>query len=116
MIGRAAQGRPWIFREIAHYLRHGRRADPPPLAEIRAVLRAHLLELHDFYGEAAGLRIARKHVSWYTSGLAGGAAFRHAFNKLESAQAQLHALEAYFDQLGHAAEPYTSDAREELAA
>jgi tRNA-dihydrouridine synthase B len=116
MIGRAAQGRPWIFREIAHYLRHGSRAAPPALAEIRAVLRAHLAELHAFYGEFAGLRIARKHVSWYTGSLAGSAIFRHAFNKLESAQEQLDALDAYFDRLERESEPYTNDAREELAA
>ena len=116
MIGRAAQGRPWIFREMAHFLRHGSRCAPPALAEIRAVLRAHLAELHAFYGELSGARIARKHVSWYTGSLAGGTVFRHAFNKLESAQEQLDALEAYFDRLEREAEPYSNDAREELAA
>ncbi len=116
MIGRAAQGRPWIFREITHFLQHGHRAPAPALAEIRAVLHAHLLELHAFYGEFLGLRVARKHVSWYTESLAGSREFRQAFNKLESARAQIDALESYFDQLECAACPYVNDAREELAA
>ena len=116
MIGRAAQGRPWIFRDIAHYLAHGTPAAPPSLDEIRAVLCAHVAELHAFYGEFSGLRVARKHVSWYTGSLAGGTAFRHTFNKLESARAQLDHLEGYFDRLEREACPYTDDAREELAA
>ncbi|MGH8667331.1 MAG: tRNA dihydrouridine synthase DusB [Burkholderiales bacterium] len=116
MIGRAAQGRPWIFREIAHYLEHGARAAPPSLHEFRAVLRAHVAELHAFYGEFSGLRVARKHVSWYTGSLAGGTAFRHTFNKLESARAQLDRLDAYFDGLEREACFYAHDAREELAA
>jgi tRNA-dihydrouridine synthase B len=118
MIGRAAQGRPWIFREIAHYLAHRTHAVPPTLQEMRAVLHAHLTELHAFYGEFSGLRVARKHVSWYTGSLADGTAFRHAFNKLESAREQLEALDAYFDRLESQACPFTStnDAREELAA
>ncbi|MPZ44896.1 MAG: tRNA dihydrouridine synthase DusB [Betaproteobacteria bacterium] len=116
MIGRAAQGRPWIFRDIAHYLEHGVRAVAPSLDEIRAVLRVHLAELHAFYGEFSGLRVARKHVSWYTGSLAGGTAFRHAFNKLESARAQLDHLDRYFDRLEREACPYADDAREELAA
>src|SRR5690606_29150793 len=116
MIGRAAQGRPWIFREIDHFLRHGRPSAPPPVTEIRSVLHAHLLELHAFYGEFLGLRVARKHVSWYTEKLVGSRAFRHAFNKLESARAQIDALDAYFDRLECAPDLYANDAREELAA
>jgi tRNA-dihydrouridine synthase B len=117
MIGRAAQGRPWIFREIDHYLRCGSRAPAPELAEIHAVLRTHLLELHAFYGEFSGIRVARKHVSWYTHSLAGSAAFRHAFNKLESAEAQLDALDGYFEQLECEAQALGNyGAREELAA
>ena len=80
------------------------------------MLRAHLEELHAFYGEFSGLRVARKHVSWYTGSLPGGAQFRHAFNELESARAQLDALEAYFDRLEREAGCYAYDAREELAA
>jgi tRNA-dihydrouridine synthase B len=116
MIGRAAQGRPWIFRDIAHYLEHGTPAAPPSLAEIRAVLCAHVAELHAFYGEFSGLRVARKHVSWYMESLAGGAVLRHTFNKLESARAQLDHLDRYFDRLEREACPYADDAREELAA
>jgi tRNA-dihydrouridine synthase B len=116
MIGRAAQGRPWIFREIAYYLAHGRAAAPPTVAEVRAVLRAHVEELHAFYGEFLGVRVARKHVSWYTESLAGGVQFRHAFNKLESARGQLDALDAYFDRLADSGALFVGDAREELAA
>jgi tRNA-dihydrouridine synthase B len=116
MIGRAAQGRPWIFRDIAHYLEHGTRAAPPSLDEIRAVLCAHVGELYAFYGEFSGLRVARKHVSWYTGSLAGGSVLRHTFNKLESARAQLDHLDRYFDRLEREACPYADDAREELAA
>jgi tRNA-dihydrouridine synthase B len=115
MIGRAAQGRPWIFREIAHYLAHGVPSDPPPIAEIRAVLRRHEQELHDFDGEFSGVRVARKHVSWYTASLVAGAEFRRAFNALENASAQLEALERFFDRL--AGMPgMAASAREELAA
>ncbi len=116
MIGRAAQGRPWIFREIAHYLEHVAAPAPPSLGEIRAVLCAHVGELHAFYGELCGLRVARKHVSWYTAALAGGAVFRHTFNRLESARAQLDELDRYFDRLERDACPDEYDAREELAA
>jgi tRNA-dihydrouridine synthase B len=117
MIGRAAQGRPWIFREIAHFLAHGTPAAQPEPAEIRAVLRAHVQELHAFYGEFTGVRVARKHVSWYTHSLAAGAQFRHAFNALESAGDQLEALDAYFDRLASAGDAMASEAgEEELAA
>jgi len=116
MIGRAAQGRPWIFREIEHYLRHGVDAPPPAADEIRRVLSAHLAELHAFYGEVPGLRIARKHIGWYTAALPGGASFRHQFIRLESAQAQLAALAAYFNWLEDGGYELAADAREELAA
>jgi tRNA-dihydrouridine synthase B len=116
MIGRAAQGRPWIFREIAHFLTHGEPAAPPGPAEIRAVLRAHVQELHAFYGELTGVRVARKHVSWYTQSLAAGAQFRHTFNALESASGQLDALDAYFDRLASAGDTLASETGEELAA
>ena len=79
MIGRAAQGRPWIFREIVHFLATGEQLAPPEVSEIHA--RAccdHLQDLYAFYGEEAGVRIARKHISWYTKELAGSTAFRHA--------------------------------------
>ena len=114
MIGRAAQGRPWIFREIEHFLRHGVYAPPASSAEVGRVLIAHVAELHAFYGEHQGLRVARKHVSWYMAGLGGGSEFRHNFNRLESAQSQLDALETFF--LALAERECEAHAREELAA
>jgi tRNA-dihydrouridine synthase B len=99
MIGRAAQGRPWMFREISHYLETGAHLQPPPVAEIHRVLVAHLHELYEFYGEYTGMRVARKHISWYTKGLAGSAAFRHAMNQLESSAAQLIAVDEFFGEL-----------------
>ena len=99
MIGRAAQGRPWMFREIEHFLQTGERLPPPEVAEIHRVLVGHLHDLYDFYGEYTGVRVARKHISWYTKGLAGSAAFRHAMNRLESSVEQLAAVETFFAQL-----------------
>jgi len=116
MIGRAAQGRPWIFREVNHYLATGVRMPSPAIAEMRAVLVEHLRGLHAFYGEYLGLRVARKHVSWYTAGLAGSTAFRHDFNGLESAETQIRALDAYFARLELTGSMVDADAREELAA
>jgi tRNA-dihydrouridine synthase B len=99
MIGRAAQGRPWMFREILHYLETGGRLPPPEVAEIHRVLVAHLHDLYEFYGEHTGVRVARKHISWYSKGLAGSAAFRHAMNQLETCREQLAAVDAFFAQL-----------------
>jgi tRNA-dihydrouridine synthase B len=99
MIGRAAQGRPWMFREIQHYLETGGQLPPPEVGEIHRVLVAHLHDLYDFYGEHTGVRVARKHISWYTKGLAGSAAFRHAMNQLETCREQLAAVDAFFAQL-----------------
>jgi tRNA-dihydrouridine synthase B len=99
MIGRAAQGRPWMFREITHYLETGRRLPPPEVTEIHRVLLAHLHDLYDFYGEFTGVRVARKHISWYTKGLAGSAAFRHAMNQLLTRAEQLSAVDEFFAQL-----------------
>ena len=115
MIGRAAQGRPWIFRQIADYLDHGVPPAPPSAREIRRVLVDHMHELHAFYGEIPGSRIARKHVSWYTAGLPGAAQFRQAFNALENPHAQCAALDEYFGRL-ESADQVAADAREELAA
>ncbi|EOC1323058.1 tRNA dihydrouridine synthase DusB [Cronobacter sakazakii] len=97
MIGRAAQGRPWIFREIQHYLDTGELLPPLPLAEVKRLLCAHVRELHDFYGQAKGYRIARKHVAWYLQGHAPDDQFRRTFNAIEDASEQLEALEAYFE-------------------
>jgi tRNA-dihydrouridine synthase B len=101
MIGRAAQGRPWLFREIEHYLKTGTVLPAPTFAEIHTILRTHLADLYDFYGEDTGVKIARKHISWYTKGIVGAARFRHAMNQMESVDAQLAATDEFF--LGHAA-------------
>jgi tRNA-dihydrouridine synthase B len=114
MIGRAAQGRPWMFREVQHFLDTGDRLPPPEVAEIHRVLRAHLDDLYEFYGEYTGVRIARKHISWYTKGLAGSAAFRHAMNRLETRREQLDAVEEFFAQLAGRGQRLTYV--EELAA
>jgi tRNA-dihydrouridine synthase B len=99
MIGRAAQGRPWMFREIQHFLETGQRLPAPEVGEIHRVLIGHLNDLYQFYGEYTGVRVARKHISWYTKGLAGSAAFRHAMNQLETSAAQLQAVNDFFAQL-----------------
>ena len=99
MIGRAAQGRPWIFREIGHYLATGEHLPPPEVEEIRRVLIAHLDDLYAFYGELTGVRVARKHIGWYTKGLAGSAAFRHRMNQLATVAEQRTAVESFFAEL-----------------
>jgi len=99
MIGRAAQGRPWIFREIAHYLATGATLPPPTVAEARVLISEHLADHYDFYGEALGVRIARKHLGWYTAGLPGAQALRAVVNEVTSAAAQVAAMEAFFDAL-----------------
>jgi tRNA-dihydrouridine synthase B len=99
MIGRAAQGRPWIFREIEHYLTTGTHLLPPTVDEIHTVMQEHLHDLYAFYGELTGMRVARKHISWYTKGLSGSAAFRHHMNSLESTELQLQAISDFFAEL-----------------
>ena len=99
MVGRAAQGRPWIFREIAHFLATGEKLPPPPVAEIREVLVGHLHELYEFYGLERGVRVARKHIGWYTKGLANSAVFRSRMNTLDDSAAQLAAVAEFFDGL-----------------
>jgi tRNA-dihydrouridine synthase B len=96
MIGRAAQGRPWLFREIDYFLKTGAHLPAPETGEIHRVLLAHVRELYDFYGEHTGLRVARKHISWYTKGLVGSAHFRHRMNQLESVVGQLAAVDDFF--------------------
>ena len=96
MIGLAAQGKLWIFREINHYLATGALLPEPSLTEIREILEGHVRELHAFYGEYMGLRIARKHVGWYLQARRNGSEFRKEFNQLESAEGQLAAIERYF--------------------
>ena len=99
LIGRAAQGRPWIFREIAHFLATGERLPAPTLQEIRDILLGHLDHLHAFYGEVAGVRIARKHLGWYAKDRPENAAFRHVVNRAESAAEQSRLTRDYFDAL-----------------
>jgi tRNA-dihydrouridine synthase B len=97
MIGRAAQGRPWIFREISHYLATGVRPPSPSPDWIRAILIAHLHALHDFYGDWAGVRFARKHVGWYVRGQRDASAFRDNFNRAKTLQEQQSLIEDNFD-------------------
>ena len=99
MIGRAAQGRPWIFREIAHYLATGQRLAAPEVVEVRDVLLGHLQDLYQFYGEYSGCRIARKHIAWYTNGLHGSNAFRQAMYAEESTSGQAQVVTQYFEGL-----------------
>ncbi|OGS99183.1 MAG: tRNA dihydrouridine synthase DusB [Gallionellales bacterium RIFCSPLOWO2_12_FULL_59_22] len=98
MIGRAAQGRPWLFREIEYFLKTGAHLPAPQTGEIHRILLAHIHELYGLYGEHTGLRVARKHISWYTKGLAGSAQFRHQMNQLENPAAQLAAVNEFFVQ------------------
>ena len=99
MIGRAAQGRPWIFRETEHYLTTGEHMPAPEVEEIRSVMLEHLHDLYAFYGDLTGMRVARKHISWYTKGLKDSANFRHAMNQLQSIEEQLAAIHEFFDHL-----------------
>jgi len=101
MIGRAAQGRPWIFREIAYFLKTGEKLPEPDVTEIRDIMLGHLANLYEFYGEFTGVRMARKHISWYSKGQHGGAAFRHTVNKAETQQQQLAMTREFFDRLAN---------------
>jgi tRNA-dihydrouridine synthase B len=102
MIGRAAQGRPWIFREIAHFLATGTHLAPPLVAEVRRLLLDHLQDHYALYGEYSGVRTARKHIGWYVRALPGGEAFRARMNALEDSTAQVGAVADFFDELsGH---------------
>lgn len=96
LIGRAAQGRPWIFREIEHYLRTGAHCPAPALTEIERILLEHLAALHAFYGDVMGVRIARKHVGWYLATLPGAREFRAEFNRLDSQEAQCASVRQFF--------------------
>ncbi|HMT84642.1 MAG TPA: tRNA dihydrouridine synthase DusB [Ottowia sp.] len=99
MIGRAAQGRPWIFREIAHFLATGRELAPPLVLEVRRALLAHLQDHYGLYGEHTGVRSARKHIGWYVRGLPGGEAFRQRMNRIDSAAVQWQVVADYFEEL-----------------
>ena len=99
MIGRAAQGRPWIFREIEHYLSTGQLLPGPGVEEIRTIMIEHLYNLYAFYGEYTGVRMARKHIAWYSKGQPDGAAFRQRVNRVETIDEQLRMTHAFFDSL-----------------
>ena len=115
MIGRAAQGRPWIFREIEHYLATGEKLPPPEVAEIHEVTLEHLHELYGFYGRERGVRVARKHIGWYTKGLRNSAVFRARMNTLESAEEQLEAVSHFFGELMSRSRELEYDDEEEVA-
>ncbi len=102
MIGRAAQGRPWIFREIAHYMATGTLLAPPLVAEVRRLLLDHLDDHYSLYGEFSGVRTARKHIGWYVKGLPGGEDFRARMNLIEGSAVQLQAVSDFFEGLGGA--------------
>ena len=100
MIGRAAQGRPWIFREIGHFLATGEHLAPPLVAEVRRLLLDHLQDHYSLYGELTGVRSARKHIAWYLRALPGGEAFRQHINTIEDCATQWQAVADYLDALG----------------
>jgi len=99
MIGRAAQGRPWIFREIAHYLQTGEKLPNPQISEIQAIMNEHLMDHYSFYGEYTGLRTARKHIAWYCKGLRNSHAFRHRMNTADDCKTQLQMVNDYFEEM-----------------
>ncbi|MEJ6020838.1 tRNA dihydrouridine synthase DusB [Ramlibacter sp. PS4R-6] len=99
MVGRAAQGRPWIFREIAHFLATGTHLAPPLVVEVKRLLLDHLKDHYGLYGEFTGVRSARKHIGWYVRGLPGAEGFRAQMNRIEDCAAQLAAVAGYFDAL-----------------
>lgn len=99
MIGRPAQGRPWIFEEIQHYLENGTLMPERPISDVQGILLGHVQALHQFYGEFLGPRIARKHVGWYLKEHEQAGEFRRTFNAIEAANEQLDALQGYFDNV-----------------
>ena len=102
MIGRSAQGRPWIFREIDAFITRGELIDEPPIAEVRDIMLAHLRDLHAFYGEESGVRVARKHIDWYAKGRSGAHLWRQAVMSANEASLQLELAAAYFATPGEA--------------
>ncbi len=117
MVGRAAQGRPWIFREIDHYLRTGTLLPAPLISEVRALMDQHLRAHYAFYGDYLGVRTARKHIGWYVRDLADGEAFRQQMNRIEDCATQLAAVDAFFEsQLVHGDRLQYAPAAQLLAA
>jgi tRNA-dihydrouridine synthase B len=104
MLGRVAQGRPWIFREVVHFLATGTQLVPPLVIDVKRLLLDHLHDHYELYGEFTGVRSARKHIGWYVKSLPGGEAFRAQMNTLTDAQAQLQAVDDFFNALSGAAD------------
>ena len=98
MLGRAAQGRPWLFREVAHFLVTGKILAPPDAAEVKQLLLEHLLDHYALYGESTGVRSARKHIGWYVQSMPGGLAFRARMNMIEDCGAQMQVVADFFDE------------------
>ena len=99
MIGRGAYGRPWFLAQVAHYLQTGTRVAPPALAEQKAILLRHYAHVLTHFGERAGVRLARKHIAWYSHGLRGSASFRAQMNRLDDANAVIELIGAFYDPL-----------------
>ena len=99
MIGRAAQGRPWIFREIDHFIKTGNHLMPPTIDEVEKTTLEHIIDLYDFYGEESGLRVARKHISWYTKGFKNSAMFRSKMNTIDNTSEQINYIKEFFQSL-----------------
>jgi len=118
MIGRAAMGRPWIFREISHYLAHGELPPPPPVRDVQSWFTSHLHDHHALYGEFTGVRSARKHIGWAVRTLPGGEAFRQTMNAIDDCRAQVQAVSEFFDRLAdrHVLLPASNDERSRRAA
>lgn len=100
MIGRAGQGKPWIFRDIIHYLQTGQQPSAPTIKELKTIVLTHLDELYRFYGEYSGCRIARKHIAWYTSGIVNSNTFRQAMYQEDSTASQYRVVEKFFNEQG----------------
>lgn len=115
MIGRAAQGRPWIFREIAHFLATGNHLAPPLVAEVKSLLLSHLQDHYHLYGEYLGVRSARKHIGWYVNALPGGADFRQRMNRLDDCEAQLQAVADFFDDINARMDRIPGTLRDDVA-
>ncbi len=114
MVGRAAQGRPWIFREIAHFLETGTHLAPPLVAEVRRLMLDHLQQHYALYGDYSGVRTARKHIGWYVRALPGGEDFRREMNAIEDCDAQLRAVAGFFDTLATRMDRIPAAARDAL--
>ncbi len=114
MLGRVAQGRPWIFREVAHFMATGTHLAPPLVADVAQLLLGHLLDHYALYGEFTGVRSARKHIGWYVRTLPGGEAFRTQMNLLDNSDAQLASVSAFFGVLGEQMERLPTNAGKEM--